>query len=188
MKSTKIEKSFKFQSAIFYEKTFLINSYTAFLTISIETEDPREQQIAVDRIGYWLTYILQNSVLIQEDEQEQIMKYSYAGMGVCTLPDEPYDQLVAMILMLKFNAITENKIIVTNLILKSMLSEGVRYTMDLEDAESSYGEADGWWNEKDMSMSDYVRVEPRDDKIVKLFDTDDWAEAGLHWKEKIKII
>lgn len=190
MKSTAIEKSFTFSVAIHYEDSFLINSYTVKLSMSILTDDHREQQVSVDRIGYWLNYMLQNSVIIQDTNEDQIIKYAYAGIGVCTLPDEPFDQLLSMILLLKLNAITENKIVITSLKLESMLSDGVGYTMNLEDAEDLYGynRTSGWWNLKDVSMSDFVHAKEHDEKVINLFDSDDWTAAGLNWKEKTKTL
>lgn len=186
MKSTNIEKDFSFQAAIHYENSFRINSYNISLSILVETEDLREQQVSIDRIGYWLSVVLQDSVFISETEEEQIMKYSYSGINVCTLPDEPYDQLLAIILLLKFNAITEHKVTITDVTITSLLSEGLRYNMLLEDAEEAYGNISGWWQSKDTTTTDYVKTDTQDNKIVKLFTEDVWSQVGLTWKEKVK--
>lgn len=181
--STRIEKEFYFQSAVRFEGKFYLNFYDVKLSMLVETESIREQNIAMERIEYFLNHILENSVFVSSNEQSAIEAYEKAGIRVCVTPEDPYDQIVAMIILLKLNSIIENKLYITDMLLGSKLSEGVKFTVVPEIASNLF-QGDHWWNSPTTNIS--PKGKKRKDKIVKLFDGADWHEIGLSWKEKNK--
>ena len=52
--TTRIEKDFRFRSAVHFENKFEVNSYALTLSMLVETESLREQNIALSRITYFL--------------------------------------------------------------------------------------------------------------------------------------
>jgi hypothetical protein len=182
--STRIEKDFYFQNAVHFENKFYVNSYELTISVLVETDSPREQNVAMDRASYFLMSELQNSVLIHKKEIEAIEKYKNAGIKICEIPEEPFDQIIGMILLMKLNAIMENRLKITDLVLGSSMSEGVRFNIVSEVAESLFSEMN-WWNKPTICMTEEeCKVSP--DNVVKLFDDKDWKELGLSWKEKPK--
>lgn len=186
--TTRIQHEFSFQSGVYCEDRFLMNIYEISLCMSVETDSVREQNIAMERISYYLSEHLENCIFIQDSEKKVIEKYTTAGFKVCTLPAEPYDQIISVMLLIKLNAITEGRFDITDLSLGSKLSAGVSY---LYDTDSSRGplEADGWWTETTATITAAAKQNKKD-KIVKLFNeqTTDWAEIGLGWKEKSPVL
>jgi hypothetical protein len=89
-----------------------------------------------------------------------------------------------MVLLQKFNAIMENRIIITDITLGSLLSEGVRHHIVAEIAESTMS-GDFWWNKPCSGMCPDTVSHVKNDNVVRLFDDSEWAELGLAWKEKV---
>jgi len=178
--NTRIEKDYYFQTGVHYQDTFWINSYAITLSMLVEQCDsPDEPSIAVGRATHYIRNVIQNSILVDENDQESIDKYENAGLKVCKLPAEPHDEIFASLLLLKLNAIMRGRVQITDLILGSELSEGVRYNIVSEVAENCYP-GSYWWNKSDLSISD---EEPNSESnIVKLFDDNEWIALELGWK------
>lgn len=184
--TTRIEKDFYFQAAVHFEGKFYINSYDLTLSVLVETDSIREQNVAMDRATHFLTAVLQNSLLINSKETEAIEKYKNAGLKICEIPEEPYDQILSMILLQKLNSIMEGRLCITDLVLGSTMSEGVRFTMVSEVSEGVLG-GNHWWNKSTICLNDAEAcAEITKTNIVKLFDDAHWVDLGLSWKEKGK--
>jgi hypothetical protein len=183
--STTIQRDFTFHAAAYYEGTFLMNTYDIQLTMTVETDSIREQNIAMDRIKYFLHECVENGVFVNNGEKKVIEKYVAAGLKVCTLPEDPYDQIVTIVLLSKINAITEGRLVVSDIVLSSELSDGVRFVYDYESLFHGIPYQQGWWIESNSSMNDLNKNQNKKDKIVKLIKSiNDWSFAGLEWKEK----
>jgi hypothetical protein len=182
--NTRIEKDFYFQTAVHFEDKFYVNTYDLTLSLLVETESIREQNIAMERTEFFLANVLQNSLLVNITNRDAIEKYKLAGINICELPEEPYDQILSMVLLLKLNSIMEGRLKITDLVLGSTLSEGVRFTIVSEVAENVLG-GNHWWNKPTACLTD-TECQNNTDNIVKLFDDEDWVDIGLSWKEKGK--
>ena len=73
--NARIEKDFYFQAAVHFEDKFYINSYDITLSLLVETDSIREQNIAMDRVTHFLSEVLQNSILVYNKDKESIDKY-----------------------------------------------------------------------------------------------------------------
>jgi hypothetical protein len=136
----------------------------------------------MERIKHFLLDCLENSIFINEKEKKIIDKYIDANIKVCTLPSEPYDQIVMQALLLKLNSITEGRFVVTELILSSKMSDGVKFFGDIQDIDDDFAN-DGWWYNSNTSISNLNRGNKKE-KIVKLYAyPNDW-EQGLLWDIK----
>ena len=176
--NARIEKDFYFQTGLHFADEFWINSYDVTLSMTVETESELEQNVAVERITYYIKNILQNSILVDAIDTASIEKYKQAGMRVCELPAEPYDQLFASVLLLKLNAIMEGRLHITDMVLGSVMSDGVRYNIVSEIAENTYSKQ-MWWNKADTSINN-MDVAPVN--VVKLFDDNEWQAMQMGWK------
>ena len=156
--------------------------------MEVETESIREQNVAMERIKYFLNECLENGIFVQDIEHKVIEKYSTCGFKVCTVPEEPYDQIITLLLLTKLNSITEGRLVITDMTLGSRISDDVRFICDIESPRGPL-ELPGWWSDTGTSISDPIKKSVKKDKIVKLFKTPstDWAEYNLVWKEKDQI-
>lgn len=183
--STRIEKDFFFQAAVRFEENFYINLYDFTLSMLVETENIREQNIAIERLDYFIHSVLENSVFVCKQETKAIDAYEKAGIKVCTTPEEPYDQIISFIILLKLNAIMENKLYITDMIFGSKLSDGIKFSVVPEIASNIFKE-DAWYNSPCSNIKSIEKTTKSKDKVVKLFQYNDWADIGLSWKEKSK--
>lgn len=183
--TTRIERDFTFQSGVYFKDEFLMNVYTISVYMEVETESIREQNVAMERIKYFLNDCLENSIFVQDTEHKTIEKYTSCGFKVCTLPEEPYDQIIAILLLTKLNSITEGRLVITDITLGSRISDQVKFSCDIESPRGPFEEP-GWWLDTGTSICDPIKTSVKKDKIVKLFKTvpSDWAEYNLVWKEK----
>jgi len=124
----------------------------------------------------------------QKAEEKAITKYKNAGINICTLPDDPHDQIISMVLLTKFNSVTENKLIITDLILGSTFSEGVKFHTVSEIAEDVVDQhSSKWWNCSTLCMEDAkVGDLGNDHKIIELFSEDAWEKLDLGFSKKVK--
>ena len=183
---TKIQREFSFAAGV-HTDTFLMNQYMFTMYMIIGTDSFREQQVAMDRIKFFLGELLDSAILIKSSEKKSIEKYLACDFKVCTLPEQPYDQIVAIMLLLKLNAITEGRLIITDITLESTTGDGVNFIHEVDDPLGPF-EENGWWSDPGVGISDEKKQ--RKKKIVNLFKhAPTWNDFGLYWKEKeIKLI
>lgn len=181
--TTRILREFAFQAGVYFEDAFSMNMYSLSICMDVETDSIREQNIAMERIKYFLAESLESSIFVNQAETKLIEKYTTCGFKVCTLPNDPYDQIVTIMLLVKLNAIAEGRLIVTDITLGSQLSDEVNFMYDLDSPLGPFEEL-GWWVDPNPIISDIVKTNKKD-KIVKLFNpnTSAWAEIDLLWKE-----
>jgi len=177
-----IQKEFTFMTAVHFNNRYMVNLYETNLIMSIETVNPIDQNVAMERLSYFFSNILEDCIFINQDDKDAIDKYTKAGMRVCTIPEDPYDQIIGLVLLNKCNAIMENKIVVKNMIFGSKLSNLIKFELSQELAESEF-EGTNWWNLPTLCIQNKKN---KKEKIVNLFDhkSNDWEELELTWEKK----
>ena len=181
---TRIERDFCFQTGLHFENKFHVNVYDITLSMLVETDSIKEQNIAMDRAIYFLTEALSNSILVHSANRDVIKKYENVDLRVCELPQEPYDQIIAMVVLLKLNSIMENRLKITDLVIGSSLSDGVRFNIVSEVAESAFS-GKYWWNSPCLAITNHKIDGVDHANVIKLF-SDDWTGLGLSWRETAK--
>jgi hypothetical protein len=183
--TARIKREFNFIAGIWLENGYQIGIYSFTMFIDILTEDPYEQSIALERMKYFVDECIANSVFIESSEKKVIDTFTNLGMKVCVLPVEPYDQALAIPLLLKMNAVTEGKFNITHMSFKSHLSDDVEYLIDIEDGFEPYNDKNSWWHDSGSNILDNKKTNKKD-KIVKLHKDNEWAELDLGWKHPCK--
>jgi len=184
--ATRIEREFAFQAAVHFEGNFLMTVYELVLYMEVDTASIKEQNIAMDRITYFLDECLSNSVFVESTDKKAIEKYLQADIKVATLPEEPYDQIITILLLSKLNAITEGKLQVNSISLRSGLSDDVKFLYSIYEIENTGNpfRNKGWWSDSSTLISD-INKSNKKDKIVRLVKQNcDWANVGLDWEQK----
>ena len=181
--SARIQRTFVFQSGTYFEGKFFMNMYDVEVFFNVETSSIREQNIALERIKFFLHECLEHSIFIQDIETSAIEKYIEANLKVCVLPEEPYDQIIGIMLMVKLNSIAEGKIAITDLAISSKISDGVSCLCSVEENVGPF-KLPGWWNESNTKISN-VLTSGKGKKILKLVKPHvDWEDVFLSWEEK----
>ena len=178
--TTRIEKDWEFNSGLFLSEKLILNSYKITCSMTVETEHIREQNIAMERLNFFIEEIIDSCIFLQKDDKI-IPELKKLGIKICILPEEPYDQIIGMILLLKLNSILENRLIITDLIIQSKIGDEIKFNVIQEIAESFFS-GNNWYNSTEICLMDIQKENDKKTKIVKLF-SDQWAELGLSWKE-----
>lgn len=180
--TARIHKSFEILAGLHFSDIFYVNSYIIDLTLNVDSTSISEQNIAMERIKFYLHECLEHCVFVNETYTQQIEKYQDVGMRVCTLPEDPYDQVVGIMLMVKLNHITEGRLTITDLSIESKMSDGVSCLHDIEENTGPFAEK-GWWNDSTQRISNYF---PKNKKVVKLAKAtkNEWQDVYLGWEEQ----
>lgn len=162
----------------------VLNKYTASIQLLTGTNNKNELNTAMERLKCFLYTVLDSTVFMHQERIETATLMQMMGVNVTTLPEEPVDQIIGMMLYCKLNAIMEGRLIVTSVDISSELSEGVWYMHDNEESPGPFVNS-GWWDHSGTANNNVViEVEDDDNKVVKVQPTNSWTEYGLAWPEE----
>ena len=180
--NVRLQYNLDFLAGIYYNDQLQMNSYSVGLSLLTKTTDPISTNIAMDRIKAFVFSELEHTVFINSRSIERAEMMSVLGINVTTLPEEPVDQIVGMMLYHKLNAVMEGRMVITQLDISSSLGDNVTYMHDEEDSSGPFVQP-GWWSEPTV-QHDILEPEEAVDNIVKVVPSA-WIEYGLMWPEDI---
>ena len=173
-----------FTAGLWNEDQFYMNNYLVNINLVTNSLEPEDAQVAVERLRWFAHNVLNHSFFVKQDELDRQHQLWANGLNVVVLPEHPTDQIVGMMLYTKLNAITDNKVIITDIQIASSMSDGVRYVFAEDDNYGIFGE-DNWWNDKEIIWFDKtILKEPIEDGTVKMQPIAHWQDVDLHWKEE----
>ena len=176
--NVRLQYDLEFLGGIYFEEQMQMNHYSVSLNLVTGTADPTDTNIAMDRIKAFVFGELEHSVFINVAQRERADLMHLMGINVTTLPEEPVDQIIGMMLYYKLNSIMEGRMIVRSLDISSSLGDSVWYQHDDEDSAGPFAQ-DGWWHDSGVKHNT-VDVNNVDANIVKVVP-DAWTEYGLAW-------
>lgn len=157
------------------------NLYSIGLGLISNSEDNYHTNIAMGRIRVYINEVLRSGVFMDQKLVEEREQLNAVGFKTIPLPEQPFDQSVAIMLYCKLNAICEDKMIITDITVSSTEGDDVRYHFDQEDPFGPFSE-DGWWNDPDPSWSDHSAENPSG-KVLKMDRKLTWNDLGLDWEQ-----
>jgi hypothetical protein len=169
-----------FLAGIYWEDQLQINSYSISIRLLTASKDAANTNIAMERLKYFVYGALESTVFVNQDNAERAEMLSIMGVNITTLPEEPVDQIVGMMLYYKLNAIMEGHMIISGLDISSSLGDNVWYMHDEEDNAGPFAK-DGWWHKASVQHQT-LELEAIPDNVVKVPSTG-WHELGLDWPE-----
>jgi hypothetical protein len=102
------------------------------------------------------------------------------GVNVTTLPADPVDQVVGIMLYCKLNAIMEGRMTVDSLNIASQLGDQVWYLHDAQDNLDMFT-VDGWWHSP-SAQHHTLTLDAYPDNVIQVAPSA-WIEHGLLWPE-----
>lgn len=178
--NVRLQYDIEFLAGIYYDDRLQMNKYDASISLTTATKDVASTNIAMERLKAFVFDELANTVFVNQNNMERAEFLQMIGVNVTTLPEEPVDQIIGMMLYYKLNAIMEGRMVITSLDISSSLGDGVWYQHDEEDSAGPFVK-DGWWHQ---SSTQHETIEPQEvaDNVVKVISTG-WHEMGLDWPE-----
>jgi len=177
--NVRLEYDMQWRAAIWFENCLQINSYNMELAITTNTSNADDHVVSLNRLNHFVYNEMANTVYIHQNDVTQIQALTSAGIKVTTMPEQPIDQIIGIALYCKLNAILEERMIVTNVTIQSLLGDNVRY---LHSSQESLGPCSdtGWWNESGPVHSNFKPV-TGGKRVVKLNRTPTWRDLDLGW-------
>lgn len=169
-----------FIAAVYYNEEVRMTNYELCLNMITGTADMAEHNIALERLKYFIQVELESTIFINSTNEDQCALFDYAGLKFTTLPEEPIDQIVGIILFSKFNAVMEGRLQVTELEISSELGENIVYLHSAAEDAGPFAKT-GWWNESTPSHCDYV--DESADDTVDVLPSNPWRELELQWPD-----
>ena len=176
--NVRLTKTWQWQSGTVQYDTFFINSYSARIQMYTTGMDATEHATAYERMDHWFSEVMQDSVMISVD-YAKLKHYAQTGQRLLVFPEDPVDQLVGIMLCLKLNAITEGRLIITDVDLGSINGADMVYRHNHSEACGPLS-SPGWWTDPRPNWaSASSRGAPG--KVVSLSRTPEWNTLELDW-------
>ena len=180
--NVKLQYDAEFLAGIYYDSRLQMNQYSVSLNLVTCVNDPITTNIAMDRVKAFLYGQLESTVFINTRAgSETAEMLAILGCNVTTLPEEPVDQIIGMMLYYKLNAVMEGRMIIDRLDISSVLGDSVWYQHDNEDGAGPFA-ADGWWNEANCQHHNLDTAD-ESENVVKVINKG-WREYGLEWPDE----
>lgn len=162
---------------VHYRDCLFINQYHYTADMTTVSHNNSDHDTAMDRIMYMTNTALADSVMIDVKDQAQIELYRAAGMRVTTLPAEPVDQIIGMMLYCKLNAVCENNMVINAV---SVCSERGNHVWNLHHEDENIGvfESEGWWHD---TTPLHWHPHVKHDTVVDLKAKPEWGRLDLDW-------
>jgi hypothetical protein len=178
--NVRLEYTAQFTAGVHYSEQLIMNVYRLTVYMVTNVREAELTNIAFERLKYFINEVLNSSIFINGDEQEACRLYTEAGIKIITLPNEPVDQIIGVMLFHKLNAIMEGRIGVLETELSSHLGDNMVY-LHSENESTEDIKIPKWWNSPDPTHFD---LELQDgDQVYKLSPGNHflWTDIGLSW-------
>lgn len=176
--NARLSHTLDFSASVYLDSQFPINHYSITLDMLTHSDDRKEMNIAWERLKFMIHSEFNGTVFINQDEKEKISLLDSLGFNVTTLPDDPVDQIVGIMLSCKLNSVMEERIIITELSLCSQLGDRMWYSQSIEDNTGPFCE-NGWWHSSAILHNNLH--EQKNKKVSKIIN-EGWNNVGLDWK------
>jgi len=178
--NVRLRYSTVFTAGIFYADQMRMNNYQVRLHLLTNSEEGDDHNIALDRIKYFIHTQLNSTVFINSAESDQCKAFASARVKMTTLPEDPLDQVIGIMLYCKLNAIVEDRMIIEEVEICSELGENITYLHNDQDAQGPFADS-GWWKDSDSVHCDLTLLDH--EKIVALHHLgSSWRDLGLDWE------
>ena len=180
--NVRIQYDTEFLAGTYTGRRLALNSYHVVMQLVTGTENKVELNIAMERLKCFVNAILFDTVFVNQTHSDHAGLMQIMGMNVTTLPDEPVDQIIGMMLYCKLNAIMEGRVMVSSVDISSHSSNGIWYLHDEEENVGIFDQS-GWWNHPGILNHNIEIQSDEQEKIVKV-QPNSWSEFDLAWPDE----
>jgi hypothetical protein len=180
--NVRLKHDLQFTAGIYHDGQLIMNNYNLRLWMTTNSENSVDQTISFERIKYFVYSQIDNTIFINSNQKAQCTLLSKAGLSITTMPADPVDQMVGIMLYYKLNAITEDRMIIVETELSSTYGANMTYLHSDFENTSGYKQPD-WWTSPDLTHSDFV-VSSKSEKVLSIPTSTDWRELELAWSDE----
>lgn len=155
-----------------------MNNYTFRVYMVTNVVESEQTNTAFERLKYFVNEEMASTLFINSENIDACQKYLVAGMDITTLPNEPVDQIVGVMLFHKLNAIMEGRISILEVECSSQLGDNIVYIHSENEVTNDIILPD-WWTTADVVHCDTDLI--NSDNVLSLLRSNVWKELDLEW-------
>ena len=175
--NVRIEKTLNFCAGFHYDGSLSMTNYYVKLYMITNCTDSYDHNIALSRIKQFIWVELNNTIFINQENTKQCNLYLQAGLNITTLPAEPVDQIIGMMLYSKLNAIMEDRILINEIEISSDAGDNIVYLHSADEGLGPFVDA-GWWSAADLV---HCNESIDDTKVLNMHQTSAWRDLEMDW-------
>ncbi len=180
--NVRLQYTMNFTAGVHYHERMVMNNYMLKVFMITNTTVAENTTIAFERLKYFIAE-LDSTVFVNSEEQLACQRYIDAGIKITTLPVDPVDQIIGVMLFHKLNAIMEDRIIMVETELSSVLGDSMVYIhSENETAENLV--MPEWWMTPDLVHCDTDLID--NDKVLAIHQAGAWRELDLGWIDTVQ--
>jgi hypothetical protein len=176
--NVRLRHDMNFTAGVYWDGATRMNNYSLTLWMTTACSDSADQNTAFERIKYFVYSALDSTIFINSEHDNQCQLLARAGLDITTMPGEPVDQLIGLMLYYKLNAVVEGRMIIEETELASTLGEGIAYLHAAHEQTTIPAQPD-WWQAADPMHCDPALVDT--DKVLNLPQATLWRDLDLAW-------
>lgn len=176
--NVRLKRDFSFTAGIYYNNQVHMNNYNLRLWMITNSYDLNNHNTAFERLKYFLYNEIDSTVFVNSESVDACQKFINAGFKITTLPGDPVDQLIGIMLYYKLNAIMEDRMLVVETELSSVMGDTMTYLHSAEENSDDLKHPD-WWTSPDIVHCDPEVLQA--DNVLTMHQTSAWRDLGLNW-------
>lgn len=171
---------FEFLAGVWHDDRMQMNTYRVSISMLTTSEQPEYHNTSLERIKYFMHHVVHGSVFVADKDVSAADRLVRAGVNVMLLPEQPFDQIVGIMLACKLNAICEDHMLITDLDIQSDLGDRVIYYHSHEDPIGPLS-TDGWWHDPDINKCLWTPAQEITGNVVTIRKSVSWKDLDLNW-------
>ena len=175
--NVRIAQLLSINAGAWYDGILEMNQYTIKLWMITQTFNSVEQNIAFLRAKHFVYTELENTIFINA-EDSKCTDFVSAGLDITTLPGDPADQLIGIMLFHKLNAIMEGRIGIVEVEISA--GDAVIYLHSENETSEGLLRPD-WWSAADLTHNDVAL--PDSEKVLSIATSTAWRDLDLAWPD-----
>lgn len=182
------------ETVVCYEDLLLPNQYHLKMHFDVATDDSDEQNVAFDRIKFFVDNVLQDSIFCQVDDPRIDFYMKSFKQKIVTFAHAPQDLTIVSHIYSKFNQITEGRLEIHDMELGSRLGNNITVNFGEDFFEDSgmlfdhemikAAEKSPWWFREDCGSADFFRMDEETKELAFVTDVSGWEDTGLTWPDQ----
>ena len=178
--NVRLKHDMNFTAGIYYKGTLRMNNYSLRLWMLTNSLDPSDQNISFERIKYFIYSEIDSTIFINSEYLEPCQEFIRLGLNLTTMPGEPVDQLIGIMLYYKLNAIAEDRMVIIETELSSIFGENMTYLHSEHETIDDIIKPD-WWTNADLVHCEVALM--NSDKVVAMHQASAWRDVELAWPD-----
>jgi hypothetical protein len=180
--NVRLQCSLPFTAGVYWNDQLIMNGYFLRAYMVTNVKEAELTNTAFERLKYFVNETMDSTVFMNSSNQAAIERYTSAGISVTTLPNEPVDQIVGVMLFHKLNAIMEGRISVIETEISSHLGDNMVY-IHSENEITTDMTIPNWWSSPDLVHND-LTTGTGDNIFAIPYSGPTWRDLDLAWPDE----